>query len=434
MAEPQPGETADRDGRIGRILNDYLDRQARGEAETQGMLLARHPDLADELRSHLDLVGELKPQRATIEDLIAKGVLEACDDPGYAARLGEYRIRRFIGRGGMGLVLEGYDERLQRTVALKILRPELAEDQAALARFTREARAAAALRHPNIVTVHAVGHQDGAHYLAMEFIDGPTLADVIATGWPVGTDGDPPVTNRCHMERGPLPTELIRDIFGQLLSALAAAHEAGLIHRDVKSSNILLDCGLGIADCGLQNRIASDCEQGTATLNSPLATLNSPTGRSESAIRNPKSAMVKLADFGLARMLSAKTRMTLTGSVLGTPEYMSPEQARGDENLDHRTDLYSAGVVLYEMLTGRVPFRADTATAVIHRIIHEDPPEPRAVNPDADAGLASLARRLMAKRPEDRLESASDTLAVLGVGERVPLRHRRRKFRSNLIA
>lgn len=431
--------------RVGQILNDFLDARARGEAVNEAELLTKHPDLADELRQHLELLGELRPATDKIEALIAQGILSPCNaeeggdrlrakvsgtdsprgacprfPPRYLAQLGPYKIFGILGSGGMGFVLKAYEESLNRVVALKILRPELAGDKAALARFTREAKAAAALKHPNIVTVYAVGQERDTHYLAMEYVEGPNLANVIrdpnvAAGAPAGRGSIAPDTSSAETDRAlsasegnttPTPQipnressianpELVRHIFRQLLSALAAAHEAGLIHRDVKSSNILLDCGSEIGDWGLGVPDGA----GSAIDQSP--------------IHNRQSPIVKLADFGLARMITAQTRVTLGDSILGTPEYMSPEQARGDENIDHRSDLYSAGIVLYEMLTGRTPFRADTPSAVIHQILNVDPPEPKTTKRDVDLVLAHLALWLMAKRPEDRPASASEALEVL---------------------
>ena len=216
--------------------------------------------------------------------------------------------------------------------------------------------------------------------------------------------------------RQPLPTELIREIFRQLLEALAAAHDAGLIHRDVKPANILLDCRLEIADW----RLPTAADSGD---------------QAHSSIPNRQSPIVKLADFGLARMRGTQTQLTLPDSILGTPEYMSPEQARGDEEIDHRTDLYSAGVVLYEMLTGRTPFKAETPTATIHRILHDEPEHPRKLTKDADPALASLAVRLMAKRPADRFASTQGAIEALDTrcGVR-SLASRRRLRRWTLVA
>ena len=307
---------------------------------------------------------------ARIEQLIARGVLEQSPDPQYSARLGALLITGYIGRGGMGVVLKAHEEQLNRTVAVKILRPELADDETAISRFAREAKCAGGLNHPNIVTVHAVGHERDVHFLAMEYVNGPSLADVIRA-------------------QHALPADRIRQIFRQMLSGLACAHQAGLIHRDIKSSNILL-------------------EQATDH--------------------------VKIADFGLARMVSTQTRLTLDDSTLGTPEYMSPEQARGDETIDHRTDLYSAGVVLYEMLTGETPFRGDRPSGVIYRILHEQPAAPRSVSPAAHPRLADFALRLMAKRPDDRFDAAESALAALDADERLHLPARRRMRQRRAIA
>ncbi len=342
----------------------------------------------------------------SIPDLITQGLLEPFADPAYPARLGPYHITEYVGRGGMGIVLKARDPGLDREVALKILRPELTDDDLAVARFTREAKAAARLRHPNVVRVYHVGTERGLHYLVMEYVAGPTLAQRIK-------------------DRGPLPTDLVREIFRQLLAGLGAAHDAGLIHRDVKSSNILLDEPQAAGPA--ESPVAAGVPAGRPDLSAPhptLSTQHSGLSTQDSApnTQHPgpspqhsslASAVVKLADFGLARMVSAQTRLTLGHATPGTPEYMSPEQARGLESLDHRTDLYSAGVVLYEMLTGRTPFKADTPAAVIHRILHEDPPDPRTLNPQADPNLATLALRLTAKRCADRPDSACRVLHLL---------------------
>ena len=410
MSGQQPQTIRDVDLRIGRALNDYLERKARGSAEPEENFIARHPDFAEELHAHLDLLRDLKPGPASLSQLIAQGTLEPGDDAEYPARLGSYQVAEFIGRGGMGVVLKAHDEQLRRWVALKLLRPELADDTAALTRFTREARAAAALRHPNIVTVYAVGQVRHVPYLAMELVNGPSLAEVIRA-------------------QGPLPTETVRAVFRQLLTGLAAAHAAGLIHRDVKPSNILLDNCSTRSEQGLAGAPAEGssllCSEPRA---SARAVDRSPSAPEHWTMDNGQSPIVKLADFGLARMLSAQTRVTLPQSLLGTPEYMSPEQARGADEVDHRSDLYSAGVVLYEMLTGSTPFRADTPAAVIHRILSEDPRPPRQPHKNADPHLASLTLRLLAKRPEDRFASAPAALAALETGARVAAPEKRRRL------
>ncbi len=360
---------------VGRILNEFLDRRSRGEPADEQALLARYPELADALREDLEVLRDLYPASGRIESLIAQGILKRSDKPGCLAELEEYRIRAVVGRGGMGIVLKADDESLGRTVAVKILRPDMADDQAALARFAREAKTAAALRHPNIVGVHRVGQVRGVPFIVMEYVAGRSVADLVRA-------------------RGALPAAFCRVVFAQLLNGLQAAHEADLVHRDVKSSNII---------------VAMD--------GAPEKTL-------------PDNPVIKIADFGLARMRTSQTQLTVADAVVGTPEYMSPEQARGEsDRIDQRADLYSAGVVLYEMLAGHTPFRTDTPTATIHRILNE-PPTPPALDDEADANLSRLALRLMAKLPENRFRSAREVLDLLDANAPVGLpEHRRRWWR-----
>lgn len=373
MANHSAEELDLREVRIGRIVSDLHERQQRGESIDDEQILAANPDLADELRPHLAMLRQLCSDDGSITRLIRQGVLSPPTNPLYRATFGDYQIIDYIGHGGMGVVLKAFDERLRRIVAIKLLRRELADDRIAIARFLREARAAAALSHPNIVSVFAVGEHDGAQFMAMEYVEGSSLSSLIR-------------------EHGPLSTERIRWLFRQLLKGLAAAHAAGLIHRDIKSANLLIAEG------------------------------NSGPGDQ----RGDDAGILKIADFGLARITSAQTRLTIDKQSFGTPEFMSPEQARGDDDIDHRTDLYSAGVVLYEMLTGRVPFKADSPTALSHRIIHEDPPNPAKLRPGCDPMLSNLALRLMAKRPEDRFAAAEAALIALGRGERIRLPAQRR--------
>jgi len=396
--------------RIGQVLDDFVARQRRGEPVDEAAFLAAHADIADHLRPHLALLRTLRAARAPEQDLATAGVLPG---DGHFGQLGPYRIEGVLGRGGMGLVLKAYDEQLRRPVALKVLRPDLVGDRAALARFEREARAAAALRHPNIVTVYAVGQDRGLPYIAMEYIDGPSLAEVIRqSAWstPVAAAdvAAPPVP---PPPRSHAPTPLVRHIFRELLVALDAAHQAGLIHRDIKPANILLESFQ-------QSAISPQPEQSS---DAPPA--STPTSLCCSVASSLPS--VHLADFGLARMRSCQTQVTLDGSVLGTPDYMSPEQARGDSDIDHRTDLYSAGVVLYEMLTGQTPFHADTPTATIHRILHDEPRDPRKVEAGVDPVLGSLALWLMSRQRDDRPASADGAVRALDSKESFVARRRR---------
>ena len=250
---------------------------------------------------------------------------------------GRYRVDQRLARGGMATVYEAHDERLDRTIALKVMHPSLAEDEEFVSRFIREARSAAQLSHPNVVAVYDQGADQGHVYLAMELVRGRTLRDLIR-------------------ERGSLTTRQTLDVLEPVLAALGAAHQAGLIHRDVKPENVLL----------------------------------SDDGR------------VKVADFGLARAVTGATTHTTTGGVLmGTVAYLSPEQVtRGVA--DPRSDVYAAGILLFEMLTGSKPYDGDTAIQVAYRHVHDDVPAPSSVVPGLPAELDHLVARATNREPDER--------------------------------
>ena len=254
--------------------------------------------------------------------------------------IGNYEILRELGRGGMGVVYKAHEQSLQRVVALKILPRHLAENPAFVKRFLREARAGARLNHPNIVTTYAVGEHDGVYFIAMEYIKGAPLSQVIR-------------------DQGQLDIRRALDISRQAAQALAQAHGQGIIHRDIKPQNMMID----------------------------------------------QAGRVKVMDFGLAKVLHAATELTVEGAKLGTPLYMSPEQAQG-QTVDARTDIYSLGIVLFEMLAGAPPFLADSPVAVLHQIIHQPVPDLRALNSDVPIPVARLVARMTAKDPKDRHPSA----------------------------
>jgi serine/threonine protein kinase len=270
-------------------------------------------------------------------------------EPGQLGMLDHFAITGIVGRGGMGLVLRGFDTYLHRDVAVKVLDPALAQDENAQHRFCRESRAAASITHEHVVAVHHVAEQESAElpYLVMQLIDGESLDDRL------GREG------RLELK------EVVR-IGKEIAEGLQAAHQKGLIHRDVKPGNVLLERG---------------------------------TGR------------VKLTDFGLARA-AEDVRLTRSGQVAGTPLYMAPEQARGEE-VDARCDLFSLGVVLYELCTGQTPFEAKTPLAVLKRLTEERHRPVREVNPDVPEWLAGVIDRLLAKSPADRFQSAREVAAVL---------------------
>jgi serine/threonine-protein kinase len=255
--------------------------------------------------------------------------------------LGKYQVLEEIGRGGMGAVYKGYDPALKRPVAIKVMAPHLMWEKRFVDRFMREARTVARLRHPHIVTIHDVGEQDGLYYLVMAFIEGESLGRVVA-------------------REGRLAPERATRLLGQIAAALDYAHSQGIVHRDVKPANILLEAG----------------------------------------------SRVVLTDFGIAHATD-ETRLTATGATLGTPAYMSPEQARGQPP-DALSDVYSLGIVLYEMLTGHTPFRAETPLAVLHMQASAAPTTPRRFAPSLSPAVEAVVLRALSKDPTSRYASAGD--------------------------
>jgi len=268
--------------------------------------------------------------------------LQPPTDAAYLGRLAQFDVMRVLGRGGMGVVLEAFDTRLQRNVAIKVLEPEMADDDIARQRFCREARTAASITHENVVAVHQVekSGEGGVPYLVMQLIAGESLEQRLAR------------------ERK-LPFREVVRIGMQAAHGLAAAHAQGLIHRDIKPGNILLE------------------------------TLND---------------RVKLTDFGLARA-AEDVKLTSTGFVSGTPLYMAPEQALGEE-VDPRSDLFSLGAVLYEMCAGQPPFVGNSALAILKQIAEGKQRPLREMNPAVPEWLAETIDRLLAKKPADRFQSA----------------------------
>jgi WD40 repeat protein len=277
----------------------------------------------------------------------------------------------------MGVVLLAFDPALQRLVALKVLAPQLATLPDSRRRFAREGRAIAAVRHENIVAVHAVDEAAGLPFLVMEYVHGTSLQERVNAG-------------------GPLPPDEVLEVGLQVARGLAAAHERGLVHRDVKPANILLEAPSPPTPL-------SSGERGARQDPSPLG--GEGLGVREECVR------VKLTDFGLARAVD-ESGVTQSGVVSGTPLYMAPEQAR-DEAQDHRADLFSLGSVLYALCTGRAPFQAGSTPAVLRRICEEEPPAVRAVNPAVPEWLAALIAVLHSKDPARRPASAAEVARLL---------------------
>jgi serine/threonine-protein kinase len=273
--------------------------------------------------------------------------LSPSDNPAMLGRIGEFEILELIGSGGMGIVMKGYDHELNRYVAVKVLHPHCATSAGARRRFSREAQAAAAVVHQHVVAIHAVGANHHPPYLVMPFIPGESLQQRLT-------------------RLGPFEVVDVLRIGQQVAEGLAAAHAQGLVHRDIKPGNILLE-------------------------------------------RNVDRVL--LTDFGLARAADDAS-LTQSGVIAGTPQYMSPEQARG-EVVDQRTDLFSLGTVLYTLLAGHPPFRAETAMGVLQRVCHDAPRSLREMNPNVPAWLDAFIARLQAKLPADRFQSATQVADLL---------------------
>ncbi len=277
-----------------------------------------------------------------------EAILSAATGPDELGWMAHYRVLKVLGQGGMGMVFQAEDTQLQRVVALKVILPEFAANPAARERFLREARAGAALKNDHIVTIYQVGLDRDVPFLAMEFLQGQSLETRLESG-------------------EALPIREVLRIGREVAAGLAAAHEQGLIHRDIKPANIWLEA---------------------------------PAGR------------VKLLDFGLARTAGSRSNLTQTSRVIGTPEFMSPEQARGLE-LDPRSDLFSVGVVLYTMCTGQKPFQGSTVMAVLTALAVDAPRPIQDLNPHTPLPLVELVARLLEKEPAHRPASAQEVQQTL---------------------
>lgn len=280
----------------------------------------------------------------------ASDAASSCGLPQAPVQVDHYRILRRIGEGAMGVVFEAEDVRTRKRVALKFMKPDLAQNETSRQRFLREARIAASLKHPNIVAIYEVGEFSsiGIPYLAMEYLAGESLRERLK-------------------RHGPLPWREVCRLGAQVAEGLAAAHQRGLVHRDVKPANIWLQ------------------EPGQH---------------------------IKILDFGLARFQDQDVELTKSGVVVGTPAYMSPEQIRGWE-LDDRSDIFSLGIVLYECLVGRRPFHGDDLYAIISQVLTETPPSPKQLRPDVPADVSGYVMKLLEKDRAQRPKTAVDVAETL---------------------
>jgi serine/threonine-protein kinase len=360
---PPTAAASDRDERLAQLLGEMTEKARQGQQIDVEGIARTHPDLAVELRelwAAVQFAEEFTRPPATLR-LVSRQVAPSpgADAPGLpeptAARsFGDFDLLEEIGRGGMGVVYRAWQKSLNRIVALKmILRGEHAT-LADVARFQVEAQAAAHLEHPNIVPVYAAGEQDGQEWFCMRFVEGETLSALLT--------------------RGPLRPRDAAEFLATIAGAVAFAHQCGILHRDLKPSNILID----------------------------------RQGRSH------------ITDFGLAKRVStaqgvpAGSGLTLSGSLVGTPAYMAPEQvtvSRGKPS--PVSDVYSLGIILYEMLTGRPPFQAPTPVDTLLLVLDQDPVRPRLLNPKVDPDLELICLKCIQKDPELRYQSASALAADL---------------------
>lgn len=295
-----------------------------------------------------ELMGRLKEAETPLGDEQIAVMLESTEKPGLLGVFAGFEVHQMIGRGAMAVVFKAFDPKMNRWVALKVLSPRLSANATAQTRFLREAQSAACIGHEHVVPVFEVGEVRGLPYLVMHFVHGESLQD------------------RLDRDGGLSVEEIVRLGF-QTAMGLAAAHSQGLVHRDIKPANIMLSGG--------------------------------------------DPPFVKITDFGLARFVD-DTGVTQLNTVIGTPEYMSPEQARG-EALDQRSDLFSLGTVLYAMCTGKSPFRGESAVAVLRRVSDETPTPVQTLNPKIPDWLAAVIERLMAKNPADRFATAKEVADLL---------------------
>jgi serine/threonine protein kinase len=328
-------------------LRQRVETLLKSHAEAGSFLGRPVPErLAEKFRS-AEGAGETEEQRAGDVESASLEFLTSSQKPGSLGRLGHYEVLELIGRGGFGIVARAFDETLNRVVAIKVMAPQLATTSPPRKRFLREARAAAAIRHENVVTIYSVEEQP-VPYLVMEYIDGQTLQQRID-------------------ETGPLGVREVLRIGYQIACGLSAAHEKGLIHRDIKPGNIMLERQI--------------------------------------------PQRVKVTDFGLARAADDAS-LTQSEVIAGTPMYMAPEQAL-NETIDHRADLFSLGSVLYLIVSGRPPFRAAGTLAVLKRVTEDTPRPIQEIIPETPDWLCATIAKLQAKDPNQRYQSASEVADVL---------------------
>jgi tetratricopeptide (TPR) repeat protein len=338
------GDDPREDPRFAAVFQRHLEELKKKGSVDPDEILVANPDLGPAVLEDLETYIQLGSVDGSVPENQPLG------------NLGDYTLRRQIGRGGMGIVYEAWQNSMARRVALKVMPKAVAADQRAVRRFILEAQAAGKLTHPNIVHVHGMGVEQQVPYYAMDFVEGETLAQVLARI----KDAEPEAETVFGKKDRPGYFEKLAEAFADVADGLQHAHSHKVIHRDIKPSNLILD----------------------------------GDGR------------LRILDFGLAR-LEGQESLTLSGDFLGTPQYMSPEQARRKKiDVDHRTDVYSLGATMYEAITGRPPFRGKDHSDTLSQIIERDPVKPRKVNPRVPKDLDTVVLKCLRKAPEDRYGTA----------------------------
>jgi eukaryotic-like serine/threonine-protein kinase len=355
-----------RDDRLAALLADLAEQQRRGKTPDVEAAARNHPDLADELRSlwaTAQFAAAFAPARADTPTLPHTPAEPAPPPDSF----GDYEILSELGRGGMGVVYKARQKSLDRVVAIKMMREARLSSDSDRGRFLAEAESVAKLKHPNIVTVFDVSHQNGLPYIVMEYVEGRNLAQRLA--------------------EGPLPPREAARLVADVARAVHHAHERGILHRDLKPANILIS--------------------------SEFRVPGSESGHSKLETRNSE---LKVTDFGLAKPLTGppvRHWRTQTGAIVGTPGYMAPEQAASRKDLTPATDVYALGAILYECLTGRPPFQATDAFHALMMVVEQEPVSPRLLVSGLDRDLEMICLKCLQKPPELRYASAAELAADL---------------------
>jgi eukaryotic-like serine/threonine-protein kinase len=361
--------TANRDERLAALLTELGEQHRAGRSVDVAKVAVANPDLADELHELWGIAQYADLARSTATKSLNGSQAKADTDShskltALPRTFGDFELLAELGRGGMGVVYRARQKSLNRIVALKMVREAHLASDDDRARFQAEAESAARLKHPNIVTVYEVGNIDGQAYFCMEHVDGSTLAERLTA-------------------EGPFHPREAAKLVADVARAVQHAHEQSILHRDLKPSNVLLQ--------------PNEQRDSSSTPTKPASGSGLPAS----------PFLAKVSDFGLAKRIDQAETFTRTGAIIGTPSYMAPEQASGRRELTPAADVYSLGAILYELLTGRPPFRASTSGGTLLLVLEQDPVPPRDLNPIIDRDLELICLKCLQKPLNLRYESAT---------------------------